>query len=151
MFDGECKNVQNSNKIASNSIKMLEIIFLMIQNSTFSGGACPCKDHHWQPTGHPTLWPLLSKFLDPPLELSILYVNTKQPFGFFTCHFLPNHRINLMNKGLGLCAHNSKYILRNYFENKQLLPLTKAILSKLLKIEPSNRSFCIQSLFQTVL
>ena len=61
MFDTECKNVQNSNKIASNSLKMLEIVFRTIQNSTFSGGACPGKDHHRQPTRYPTLRPLLSK------------------------------------------------------------------------------------------
>ena len=37
MSDRECKNVQNSNKIASNSLKMLEIVFQTVQNSTFSG------------------------------------------------------------------------------------------------------------------
>ena len=41
MFDRECKNVQNSNKIASNSLKMLEIVFRTIQNSIFFGGAYP--------------------------------------------------------------------------------------------------------------
>ena len=41
MIDGKCKNVQNSNKIASNSLKMLEIVFQTIQNSTFSGRAFP--------------------------------------------------------------------------------------------------------------
>ena len=61
MFDRKCKNVQNSNKIASNSLKMLEIVFWTIKNSTFSRGACPGKDHHRQPTGYPTLRPLLSK------------------------------------------------------------------------------------------
>ena len=61
MFDRKCKNVQNSNKIASNSLKMLEIVFQTIQNSTFSRGACSGKDHHRQSTGHPTLRPLLSK------------------------------------------------------------------------------------------
>ena len=61
MFDRECKNVQNSSKIVSNSLKMLEMVFWMIHNLTFSGGACPSKDHHRQPTGHPTLQPLLSK------------------------------------------------------------------------------------------
>ena len=61
MFDRECKNVQNNKKIAPNSLKMLEIVFQTIQNSTFSGGACPGKDHHRQLTGHPTLRPLLSK------------------------------------------------------------------------------------------
>ena len=61
MFDRKCKNVQNSNKIASNSLQMLEIVFRMIQNSTFSGGTCPGKDRHRRPIGLPTLRPLLSK------------------------------------------------------------------------------------------
>ena len=30
LFDRECKNVQNSNRIASNSLKMLEIVFWRI-------------------------------------------------------------------------------------------------------------------------
>ena len=41
MLDRKCKNVQNSNKIASNSLNMLEIVFWTIQNSIFSGGAWP--------------------------------------------------------------------------------------------------------------
>ena len=41
IFGRKCKNVQNSNKISSNSLQMLEIVFRTIQNSTFSGGAFP--------------------------------------------------------------------------------------------------------------
>ena len=62
MFDRRCKNVQNSNKIASNSLQMLEIVFRTIQNSTFSGGEhSPVKTTHRRPIGLPTLPPLLSK------------------------------------------------------------------------------------------
>ena len=41
IFDRKCRNIQNSNKIASNSLQMLKIVFRTIQNSTFSGGAFP--------------------------------------------------------------------------------------------------------------
>ena len=61
MFNRKCKNVQNSYKIASNSLKMLEIVFRTIQNSTFSGGA-----FHGPPP--PTYW--TPYFTAPPFEYS---------------------------------------------------------------------------------
>ena len=82
MFSRECKNVQNSNKIALNSLKMLEIVFRTIQNSTFSGGACPGKDHHRQLTGHPTLRPHLSKIPESAPEVSHSSNKFALPFSY---------------------------------------------------------------------
>ena len=41
MFDKKCKNVQNSNEIAPNSLKMLEIAFWTIQIQNFPGEHAP--------------------------------------------------------------------------------------------------------------
>ena len=130
MFDGECKNVQKSYKIASNSLKMLEIVFRTIKNSTFSGGVCPGKDHHRQPTGHPTLRPLLSKIPgSAPGNILYTWVNT----------------YNI------LCAFH-KFLFKSisYFSLIFLLSLTRESLGHLqngwlFKIEPCRLDVCFMS------
>ena len=85
----KCKNFQNSNKIALNSFKMLEIVFWAIQNSTFSRGACPGLDHHRRPTGLPTLRPLPSKI--PGSAPDHVCVSSKK--------YAPDHKLRLILSG----------------------------------------------------